>query len=366
MTESFWWLADPQERYWVETLSERRSNLGRQLHAPQTDGAGQPNWRYELVRATRPGDVVLHWLSDQGTRAFVGWSIVAGPATSLPIIWHARGTSGRRRARSTEAQPGWSAPLTDFRALEQPVGLDALNEQRAEIASVHQELYERHGTPLYLALTLYQLGSRGVEVGQGYLFKWPAALNGLFPGLREIGQLTAGSPSEPAAPHPRSRRRPRSRDQRLNQAVEHHAVAVATAWYQEHGYMVENVGSRKSWDLEAAKAGELRRIEVKGSRPVRDAVDLTINELTNAHRWPATDLIVVDQIRAEVGLNGVITTSGGRVRCWQNWVPDDDSWRPVVVSHLLPERGHTEWSTDISQRHDVPAVFTDHGDEPLV
>lgn len=245
----------------------------------------------------------------------------------------------------------------------EPLGLDALNQHRAEIAAVHQELRDRHGTPLYLALALYQSGGRGVEVGQGYLFKWPAALNPLFPGLREVGQLTAGRPSEPAAPQPRSGVRQRRSDQRLNRAVERHAVAVATAWYQELGYTVEDVGSCKSWDLEASKPGELRRIEVKGSRPARDAVDLTINEVANAHRWPSTDLIVVDQIRADVGSNGVITTHDGRVRCWRNWVPDDGSWLPVVVSHLLPESGQTEWTTDISQRHDVAAVVSAQDDQ---
>ena len=191
---------------------------------------------------------------------------------------------------------------------------------------------------------------------RGYLFKWPAALNPLLPGLREVGQLTAGSPWEPSAAQPRSGGRPRRRDQRLNRAVERHAVAVATAWYEELGYTVEDVGSWKSWDLEASKPGELRRIEVKGSRPARDAVDLTINEVTNAHRWPSTDLVVVDQIRLEVASNGVITTYGGRVRCWQNWIPNDDSWLPVVVSHLLPESGHKEWSTDIRQRYDADAL----------
>lgn len=124
------------------------------------------------------------------------------------------------------------------------LGLDALNERRAKIAQVHQELRQRHGTPLYLALALYQSSGRGVEVGQGHLFKWPAALNPLFPGLREVGQLTAGSPSQPSAPHPRSGGRTRGRDQRLNRAVERHAVAVATAWYQALGYTVEDVGSR--------------------------------------------------------------------------------------------------------------------------
>jgi hypothetical protein len=202
-----------------------------------------------------------------------------------------------------------------------------------------------------------------VEVGQGYLFKWPAALNHLFSGLREMGQLTAGSPLEPSAPQPRSGSRPRGRDQRLNRAVERHAVAVAVAWYQQLGYTVEDVGARKSWDLEASRPGELRRVEVKGSRPARDAVDLTINEVTNAHRWPSTDLIVVDQIRADVDANGDITTDGGRVRCWQNWVPNDDSWLPVVVSHLLPDSGQAEWRTDITQRHQVATMSTGQDDE---
>jgi hypothetical protein len=277
-------------------------------------------------------------------------------------IWHARGTYGRRRTRSTQEQAGWWVPLKDFRALDQPLGLDALNEYRAEIAAVHQQLRDRHGTPLYLALTLYQSGGRGVEVGQGYLFKWPVALNHLFAGLREMGQLTAGSPSEPSAPHPRAAGRPRGRDQRLNRAVERHAVAVATAWYQQLGYTAEDVGARKSWDLEASKPAELRRVEVKGSRPARDAVDLTINEVTNAHRWPSTDLIVVDQIRADVDATGDITTYGGRVRCWQNWVPDDDSWLPVVVSHLLPQSGQTEWRTEITH-HLVAAMSIDQDDE---
>ena len=95
---------------------------------------------------------------------------------------------------------------------------------------------------------------------------------------------------------------------------------------------------------------------MKGSRATRDAVDLTINEVTNAHSWSSTDLIVVDQIRLDIGSNGVITSYGGRMRCWQNWAPDDNSWLPVVVSHLLPESGHTEWGTDISQRHSADAA----------
>jgi hypothetical protein len=53
MVKNPWWLADPQERYWVETLSERRTTLGRQLHAPQADASGQPN---DILLAASPTD----------------------------------------------------------------------------------------------------------------------------------------------------------------------------------------------------------------------------------------------------------------------------------------------------------------------
>jgi hypothetical protein len=43
LNANLWWLDDPLEHYWVETLSERRPTLGRQLHAPQVDGSGRPN-----------------------------------------------------------------------------------------------------------------------------------------------------------------------------------------------------------------------------------------------------------------------------------------------------------------------------------
>jgi Protein NO VEIN, C-terminal len=228
------------------------------------------------------------------------------------------------------------------------LGLDALNERRTDIAAIHDELHRRHGTPLYLALTLYQSIRRGVEVGQGYLFKWPAALNQLFPSLRAIGQVTAGSPAEPwdtpsrpPATGARSAHRRRS-DQRFNRAVESHAVAVAMAWYQARGYAVEDVGSHKSWDLEASRTGDNRRIEVKGSTSLRDAVDLTVNEVTNAREWSSTDLMVVDQIRLETDPNGLITTSGGRVRRWENWAPAEDSLFAVVLSHFLSVGGQTE------------------------
>lgn len=54
------------------------------------------------------------------------------------------------------------------------------------------------------------------------------------------------------------------------------------------------------------------------------------------------------------------------MRCWQNWVRDDDSWLPVVVSYLLPESGQAGWRTDITQRHQVAAMSTDQDDDWMI
>lgn len=189
--------------------------------------------------------------------------------------------------------------------------------------------------PLYLALTLYS--TRGVQVGQGYLFKWPAALNEVFTSLHGMGQLTAGEPSEPTSDRPTgtSRRSRRRREQRFLKAVELHAMAAAASWYTAQGYAVDDVSARKSWDLEVTRDGEVRRIEVKGSAGVRDAVDLTANEVLNATDWSPCDLFVVDRIEL-VDDSGVVRTGGGRSRLWADWTPAPDALQPVAYSHLLP------------------------------
>ena len=41
-------------------------------------------------------------------------------------------------------------------------------------------------------------------------------------------------------------------------------MAAAASWYTAQGYAVEDVSARKSWDLEATRGDEVRRIEVRG------------------------------------------------------------------------------------------------------
>lgn len=112
-------------------------------------------------------------------------------------------------------------------------------------------------------------------------------------------------------------------------------MAAATSWYEVQGYEVEDVSARKSWDLEATRGDEVRRIEVKGSAGVRDAVDLTANEVRNATDWSPCDLFVVDGINL-IEDGGTVRTGGGRSRRWADWTPAPDALEPVAFSHLLP------------------------------
>jgi hypothetical protein len=111
-------------------------------------------------------------------------------------------------------------------------------------------------------------------------------------------------------------------------------MAVATSWYEAQGYIVDDVSDRESWDLEARRSSEERRIEVKGAAGARDAVDLTKNEVRNASAWATTDLFVVDSIQVRE-VSGVIQTSGGRARRWGDWTPTSASLEATMYSHLL-------------------------------
>ena len=62
---------------------------------------------------------------------------------------------------------------------------------------------------------------------------------------------------------------------------------------------------------------------------------LTINEVRHA-REISTDLYVVDHIRLERLDDGTIRTSGGRIRPWPNWAPNDASLSPTRYRYQLP------------------------------
>lgn len=345
-----WWSGDSGERYWLEITD--REDLGVDLHAPQLDGGGRVNWTYDLVRSVEPGDVVLHWHKNLiGRPAIVGYSEAVGPVGESSIVWQARGTYGRARGPASQAVPSRYMPLRNYTALAEPVDQDVLRSVEPDLRDAFDRLTGEHNGSLYFPFAFSD--KRPVRATQGYLVKFPAQLLTLIPGL---GPVPTGSRRPPAAPgtgekptatgSDRVRRSARGAgyiaDSVLRRALEQHAVAQATAYYQRQEWDVEDVGSRMSFDLLLTDptGGPERHVEVKGSSS-QDAgeVELTVAEVKHSRGDVPCDLFVVDGIEYSPDGLGGYTPRGGVQRVWVDWRAGRDSLKATRFRYTLPDDG---------------------------
>ncbi len=343
-----WWDSDRRERYWLEITD--RDDLGTDLHAPQVDGRGRPNWTYELVRHVEPGDVVLHWHKNLlGHPAIVGYSDAVGPVAESSIVWNAHGTAGRERGPSNRAVTSWLFGLRDYKPLAMPVDQDDLRQVEPQLRALKAQMDHTIDGSLYFPLAFSD--KRPVRIAQGYLVKLPAALLTAVPGLAQIPTGARRSPGVPGAGEKptnsgssRSRRSARGAgyvaDAVLRRTLETHAVGFATAHYQRHGWTVEDVGSRESYDLRLTGDGRLERhVEVKGTTQDASEVELTTGEVRHSREAVPSDLYVVDLIHyAPDGIGGY-TSWGGRKQLWENWSADERDLKPTRYRYSLPGFG---------------------------
>ncbi|MGW4214134.1 DUF3883 domain-containing protein [Lentzea sp. NPDC004789] len=322
-----WWAGDPAERYWMEITD--RPDPGTDVNAPQRNGAGIEEWSYSLVTELRPGDVVFHWHRTLlGRPALVGWSEVTGPLSEEDnYVWQARGTRGRARGVPTIGR-GWRMQCGGLHRLEHPLDRSRIAELRPLLEEVFADLKERFGDPLYLPFIFYS--SHEVRAAQAYLTKFPAELVRRIPDLANLGAV------EPAnidlrAPSTHGR----LQDVTLKLAIERYSVDMAKQHYFDQGATrIDELG--KPYDLRVLGIGPERHVEVKGSTSWRTGVELTVNEVYHARNHP-TDLVVVDQIRAVNEGVGQWALSGGQLRVWSDWSPDDDQLAPTRYRYTLPE-----------------------------
>ncbi|MEU4164529.1 DUF3883 domain-containing protein [Actinoplanes sp. NPDC026670] len=348
MAVNEWWADDPTQRYWLEITD--RDDLGENLHAPQLDGAGRPNWTYDLVRYVQPGDVVLHWHKDLiGRPALVGYSEAAGVVTASTIVWQARGTYGRAR-QEPPPQPSWCTPLRGYTALPEPIDQTVLRSVESDLHAALDTLSATHRGALYFPFAFSD--KRPIRTNQGYLVKFPAELLKIIPGLE---QIPAGPRRQPTAPGEgekptatdsnRIRRSARGAgyvaDAKLRVALERHAVAQATAFYQGEGWTVTDVGTKRPYDLHLTRPDDPteRHVEVKGTTQNAVEVELTIGEVTHSRDSVPCDLFVVSGIRhTGDGLGGYVT-AGGKRHLWRDWLAADEQLKATRFRYTLPVGG---------------------------
>ncbi|MFD9703746.1 protein NO VEIN domain-containing protein [Lentzea sp. NPDC059081] len=324
-----WWAGDPAERYWMEVTD--RPDPGVDVNAPQRNARGIEEWSYSLVTELRPGDVVFHWHRTLlGRPALAGWSVVTGPlAEEDDYVWQARGTYGRARGIPTIGR-GWRMRCGGFNRLERPLDRARVAELRPVLEEVFAGLKERFGESLYLPFIFYR--SNEVRAAQAYLTKFPAALVHAIPELTEVEEIRQAferdAPREPSTLG-------RLQDVALRLAVERYSVDMAKEHYLGLGAtQIDELG--KPYDLRVLGIGPERHVEVKGSTSWRAEIELTVNEVRHARNHP-TDLVVVDRIHAVNDGLGGWDLSGGELRVWSDWSPEDDRLTPTRYCYTLPD-----------------------------
>ncbi len=132
------------------------------------------------------------------------------------------------------------------------------------------------------------------------------------------------------------RGRLRTSDAEANRAVERRAIEVATSYLQSLGYEVEDVGVPWSpYDLRAIRGDEEIHVEVKGRVQAATTVNLTRREVDAARNYPDSALAVIDEIVLERRSDGP-SASGGRLRLWTEWHPEDPDLKPTSFDYRLP------------------------------
>lgn len=122
----------------------------------------------------------------------------------------------------------------------------------------------------------------------------------------------------------------RLQDPKKRKAVEQHAVAIATAHYQQLGWHVTELG--KPYDLKCRRQDDELHVEVKGTTGAAAAVELTINEVDHARGADITDLFVV----SEIVVNDDYSTSGGTTHLFDDWSPAEEDLKPTRFRYDLP------------------------------
>jgi len=315
-----------------------RPDLGANLNSPKRDVGV---WSYDLVSQVQPGDRVLHWSGKE--RALVGWSEVTGPATTVPdYIWQPRGSYGRTLPGPRRTQ-GWLAPLGGLTHFQQPPTLTSLLPLLDQLLDLQASLVEKHGEPVYFPF--YRYGGTRIRTQQAYFVKFPLELFDLIPGIAsamlvaEVGVEDADvvEDTQPTGQKAPPGSTTRVQDPQRRAAIEEHAVAAASDYYEKVLGATDWEVLGKPYDLKVNVDGVERHCEVKGSSMLIDTVELTINEVSHGREYAHTDLIVVDGIAVtQDETTGQFHATGGRRRIWTDWTPTEDALEARRFAYFLP------------------------------
>lgn len=125
----------------------------------------------------------------------------------------------------------------------------------------------------------------------------------------------------------------REPDPKVRKAVENHAVSLAMEHYRTAGWTVEEKG--KPFDILCINGTQQLRVEVKGTQNLAATVELTVNEVDSAHRYPS-ELFLVRNIKVNRSTPDKPVASGGETRIFPSWRPDEKALRATRFTYEVP------------------------------
>jgi hypothetical protein len=151
---SYWWEADPSERYWVE-IRRNPGRIGTELWAPNRDVGGHRNGWWDLLRTVVAGETVYHYHTRE--RRFIGRSTAA--ADGIEDL----------------SEGSYTVELRDFTPIEASVDLSDVRAHAREIYRLRDEIASRHDGPLYLPFQ-FVTDRSGLRFMSNYFAKMPERL----------------------------------------------------------------------------------------------------------------------------------------------------------------------------------------------
>lgn len=118
-------------------------------------------------------------------------------------------------------------------------------------------------------------------------------------------------------------------------AVEKHAVKLATEYFVEQGYSVNDTGATESYDLEATLGGEMIYVEVKGTMSLGEQIILTRREVEHHQEHPNNALVVVHSILLDRTQQPPVAYGGTRV-VTQPWKIDESGLTVISYRYKIP------------------------------
>ena len=205
---------------------------------------------------------------------------------------------------------------------------------------MRDELEYEHDGPLYFPFALSD--KRPPRAAQAYLVKLPLSVVREFRLPHEEVPLRETDTPATAPPAPRTRvPAPAGAERRqvepiVRRAIEKHAVRAVEEVLRSDGWATLDVGDFKPYDIEATRSDEVLHVEVKGST-TSDVYTIELTRGEVGHAASDRTLLAVVEGIAWSDAGGQIQTSGGRVRLWWDWVPEESSLVPTLYRYTLPE-----------------------------